>query len=241
MAGLKTCSGMGDCRSASFNRALHDVISQYQDSPNLRAYIASFIDEAVAAASDIEELSICLSFDCVAGSMLEVIGAIVGQIRPLIIDTLMPWFAFDGGSDPLHAGFGEGRFWDGHSTDTGMVPAPDDIYRQMIAARIMRNVSRCTHNDVLRVLEVVSCRNDWAIYGTNGIPGLVYQFDDTGEAGTGGLDRGQFTDDSGSIPAATMEIRIIGMLEPADPALVALIMNYDILPLPAGVKLVEIR
>ena len=243
------CVSGWNCFTQETEITLHDVISQYKDSPNLQGYIKSFIDTAVDAIRDLEKLSLIFAPGCVSGEALDLVGRIVGQPRPFIDPETAPWFGFegDGVDDPMVLGFGEGIFWDGKAPLLGDKPADDETYKIFILARIAKNTGRGTVDDMLAIIQQITCRDDIYIRGANGIVEPYYTlFDETGDPPTGdpmgaGLGVGGFTNDNGDTLVGPMQFAIIGTKGPIDTTTRVLLLTYDILPRPAGVKLVEVR
>jgi hypothetical protein len=233
------CLGeMDRCELTQLPYELHTVIAQYQDSPNLKAYISSFILSAIQAIDDALNLSLVLSIDCVEGRVLDLIGEIIVQPRPYIDVDGNPWFALEDNlpDDPLSAGLDEGKWWDGKSPLLGMTRADDRVYRIFLKSKIAKNVSKGTHNELSGVIQSLSCRDDIVILGSNGNFRHPYAHIDQ-DATTRGLDQGEWglTD---QIQEEPMQITLKGMNEPIDTFLFSLFTQYDILPIPAGVKLI---
>ena len=227
-----------DCSKLEFEFTLHDVLSQYKESPNLRGYIMSFIASALEAIDSGADLSRVLDIDCVSGDTLDLLGRIVVQPRPYIgIDE--PWFSTEDNqpTDPLSAGFNEGRFWDGQSPLLGKELASDEIYRIFLKSKIARNVSKGTHNYLSFVVSYISCRDDIMIYGTNGTSSFPFVMNDGENKDTKGLSVGLWDLDDVTAQEP-MTIVLKGLDYPIDTFLVSLFTQFDILPIPAGVKLI---
>lgn len=189
----------------------HDVISQYETSPKLRAYIKTFLDMADSLIDDLTYLSNALGIDCVTGKALELIGEIVGVQRPWYSPEVIEWFGTeDDGADVFQKGLGVGILWDGSSALDGVYSPVDDVtYRLFINARIIKNQSTGTLEDMNRAIELLTSRTDIRVEGANGEVGV-------------------------------MNIRLVGTQGPISNVHKMFIHNYDILPVPAGVRIVEI-
>jgi len=210
---MDNCNKVASCDLQEFIDDLHGVISQYRNSPNLIGYIASFVDTAKDMRLGINDLSLIFSPVCVSGEVLDLLGRIVGVSRPMIGDDGRLWFAyFDGDADPFLGGYGVGQYWDGTSNLVGGSPASDELYRMIIVAKIAKNSFLGTHNELANTIQLVTCRDDIVIHGTNGA-----------EAGV-----------------EVMQIAIEGTEAPLDTMFEYLFMQFDILPIPAGVKLISV-
>ena len=195
---------------------LRDVISQYADSPNLKAYILVFLQEAIVACETTKDLINIFDIEKAEGKHLDLIGRIVGQYeRPWYDTSQIPWFEFGdgGGGDSARFGFNEGRMWDGRTINYGGDPdlfkAEDDIYRMFIYARIYQNSSHGTVAELIEALEVITGRTNIKVLGSNGEQG-------------------------------TMQIKIHGDTIPVGEFERVFIEEYSLLPLPAGVNLIEV-
>ena len=235
---FKRCTGDGrvDCRNEALPYTLHEVLTQYKNSPNLIGYIQTFIQASIDSIDDANDLTHVLDIDCLTGKNLDLIGEIIVQPRPYIgIDE--PWFSLEDNNptDPLSAGFNEGKWWDGLSPLLGKMLATDDVYRLFLKSKIVKNISKGTHNELSFVIQYLSCRSDIMIQGTNAMP--EYPFGMLDDPETRGFGIGLFSEDD-MRPGNPMTITLRGMEKPIDTFLFALFTQYDILPIPAGVKLI---
>ena len=239
MKATNNCFTVDDkCRKFKLGGELHQVISQYSDSPNLIGYINSFLESVKESRIDAEDLSRVLDIDCVTGDNLDLLGEILVQPRPFIgIDE--PWFTTEDNqpTDPLSAGFNDGKFWDGKSPLLGKTPATDEVYRLFLKSKIAKNVSEGTHNYLSLVIMLISCRDDIMIQGTNGLSEYPFEMYGNPDNESRGLSEGLWDIDD-PIEPNPMEITLKGIDRPIDTYLVALFTQYDILPIPAGVKLI---
>jgi hypothetical protein len=218
---MEKCTIPALCQLQEFEEELHEVISQYKNSPNLIGYISSFVDTAKDMRLDINELSIIFNPACISGEVLDLLGRIVGIPRPMIGADGRLWFAyFDGDADPFQAGYGVGQYWDGKISLVGGLPASDKQYRVIILSKIAKNSFKGSHNELLEVVSYITCRSDIFIEGTNGVT-----VSHDGTVTTTGI----------------MEINIIGIDSPIPTEYQYLFMQFDILPIPAGVKLLDVR
>lgn len=243
------CIGKPRCDITRYATEFHEVVTQYRDSSRLITYLHSFIDTAKEAKFNIEELSLVLSPSCAKGEVLDLIGRIVGLNRPLIRASDKQWFAYDdGGYDIMLAGYGEGAYWDGKAPLIGGLPAYDEEYRVMLIAKIYKNNSSGTHNEIAEIVRMITCRDDiliraggstteykpFAYYGQRGEDPPA----DDPEAK--GYDDGIYL---GAIQATDkpMEVEIIGTGKPLDTFHQFLFLQIDVLPIPAGVKIVKVH
>ena len=136
------------------------LVTQFKEATNLIAYIRALLK----GSDDLEDVYNDLInnrwIDTAVGAQLDVLGEIVGIPRPLILDTSITFFGFQGvvGVD----GFGDtgnpalgGLFRDEGSAGAGNIPLPDDQYRVVIKAKIYKNTSSGTIEDVIAVADIL--------------------------------------------------------------------------------------
>lgn len=140
--------------------ALGRVATQYRESEKLRATISAFVAECTeaqrAAFSSLEGWNL----DDATGAALDVIGNIVGHPRPLVDATIYGYFGY--ATYPGAESYGDatapevgGRYLSVYSSDTGRVPMEDEDYRAHIRAKILKNGTSATPEDVLEVIRAV--------------------------------------------------------------------------------------
>lgn len=100
------------------------------------------------------------SLDTAYGAQLDILGSLVGQPRTLINADLESFFGFLG--DITADSFGTigdpsvgSVYWDGIQARTGDITLVDDLYRTLIKAKILKNVTRATPEDMMRFCNFV--------------------------------------------------------------------------------------
>lgn len=130
------------------------ITEQFKDKTVFNKYI----DLLLAPVSDlqlvIKDLIQNRSIDTAYGEQLDVLGRLVGQPRVLLNADLYIFFGFLG--NPQSDSFGSlyipgvGGVWrDLNSKTSGNVTLDDEAYRLLIKARIAKNVTRATPEDVM--------------------------------------------------------------------------------------------
>lgn len=126
-----------------------------QDSaPVFDKFLQLVFNQAMEIQESKKELMQLRSIDTAEGAQLDIIGEIVGQPRTLINVDLLSFFGFlghwnaDSYGDLNDAGVG-GVWWDGEAPTTGNITLNDDLYRILIKAKIAKNVTRATPEDVM--------------------------------------------------------------------------------------------
>ena len=135
---------------------LNRLVSQFQDSPNLRGLISALINGFDGLDETQNDLLTLRSVDTAQGVQLDGVGEIVGLLRPKTIND-SGRFGFE--DDPTARGFGDindpslgGNWFD---SETTLFFVDDDIYRLLIKAKIIKNSTAMTVDDTLRLISFV--------------------------------------------------------------------------------------
>lgn len=140
--------------------AVSRLATQFRESVNLIAYIKALISEA----NDLEQVFCDLLekrwIDTAEGVNLDIVGSIVGQTRDFIDAEIFDYFGFD--DDPIAQSFGSvndpsvgGRFIAVGEATTGIRQLDDEEYRLFIRARIARNSTASTPEDIIAQIRFV--------------------------------------------------------------------------------------
>jgi len=100
------------------------------------------------------------SIDTAVGEQLDVIGRIVGQEREIVNAEAFPFFGYEGAESAqsygdLNSDRVGGYYWDATKPISGNVRLSDDQYRIFIKAKIMKNITRSTPEDVISFIKFV--------------------------------------------------------------------------------------
>lgn len=143
--------------------ALSRLAHQYQDSPNLKAVIELFVGKVVEARDAILGLENLRSIDGAEGDGLDGIGEILGQPREL--SGVVPLDFFDlhnGTGGPAAEGFGDTgdasaglRFRSVNESPTANRDLGDPEMRQMLHAKVIRNKTSATPEDIIESIQAV--------------------------------------------------------------------------------------
>jgi hypothetical protein len=130
------------------------LLYQFRDSENLIKFLLTFLEEFNELEVSRLQLLNERWLDTAYGVQLDIIGEIVGLVRPQRPVAVAGVFGFEGDDSAL--GFGSttdplvgGNFWDGK---TPTVPVNDSIYRLLIRAKIIKNQTAMTVDDTLRLI-----------------------------------------------------------------------------------------
>lgn len=135
-------------------QARERVTEQFKDAPVFDKYLQLLLYDAEELQSVLKDLMEKRSIDTAVGKQLDIIGDIVGQPRTLVNADLFTFFGFMGHWQADSFGnlndLGVGSvWWDGEASSTGNITLNDDLYRLLIKAKIAKNVTRATPEDVM--------------------------------------------------------------------------------------------
>jgi len=140
--------------------AISRLVTQFSESSNLIGYIRSIISESDVIESELCDVLSLRTLDTATNAQLDVIGIIVGQSRTLVDAGAFSFFGFAG--NPVSRSFGDinnpvvgGRFRSVGEQTTGLTRLNDDDYRSFILARIIRNISNATPEDIIAQIRFV--------------------------------------------------------------------------------------
>lgn len=141
------------------------VTEQFIGAPVFDKYLQLLIDGSEELQLVLKDLMEKRSIDTAEGVQLDIIGDIVGQPRTLIDADLLTFFGFEGEwhadsfgslSDPSVGSV----WWDGEASRIGNITLSDDLYRLLIKAKIAKNNTKATPEDVMNFVNF--------IFNTNG-------------------------------------------------------------------------
>lgn len=136
------------------------LATQYRESTNLINYIRSLLLEANTLEQVFRDLIELRWINTATGVNLDILGAIVGQPRTFIGAELFGYFGFavNVESGPFgsvsDAELGD-RFRSVYESATGVRNLSDDEYRIWIKARIAKNKTRSTPEDIISQLKLI--------------------------------------------------------------------------------------
>jgi len=133
------------------------LATQYRDSLKLIAYIKALLYEADSLESVLRDLLEKRWIETATGVSLDILGSIVGQTREFIDAEIFEYFGFD--DNPIAQSFGTlsdvgvgGRFRAVGESTEGIRLLTDDEYRVFIKARIVRNSTSSTPEEIIAQL-----------------------------------------------------------------------------------------
>lgn len=136
------------------------VTFSFEESIVFDKYLQLLTSPAIELQEVLRQLMQERSIDTAIGKQLDIIGEIVGQPRELIDANFIPFFGFEGAfeaqsygdiNNPSIGGF----YWDFEQSLTGNVLLNDDQYRLFIKAKILKNITRATPEDVIKFITFV--------------------------------------------------------------------------------------
>ena len=140
--------------------AISRLATQFRESTNLIAYIRALLIEADTLEQVFCDLLEKRWIDTAEGVQLDILGAIVGQSREFVDAEIFEYFGFF--DNPQSQSFGTltdagigGRFRFVEEPTTGIRQLTDDEYRKFIRARITRNSTKSTPEDIIAQLRFI--------------------------------------------------------------------------------------
>lgn len=137
--------------------AVSRVATQYRDSVKLIAYIRALLYEADTLEQVFRDLLERRWIDTATGVNLDILGSIVGQTREFIDAEIFEYFGF--ADNPIAQSFGSvddpglgGRFISIGESTLGIRLLSDGEYRTFIRARIVRNATSSTPEEIISQL-----------------------------------------------------------------------------------------
>lgn len=141
-------------------KARERVTMAFEDKPVFDKYLQLLILEQMDVQEVIREMMQERSVDTAVGKQLDIIGDIVGQPRVLVDIDTMPFFGFEG--NPASESYGDlttqnvgGYYHDLNQPLFGVVELNDEQYRLFIKAKIMKNITRSTPEDIVSFIRFV--------------------------------------------------------------------------------------
>lgn len=136
--------------------ALGRVTSQFEDADVFKRYLVLLLSEYPNILTSLKELMQQRSIDTARGAQLDIIGDIVGQERVLSGADLLGFFGFEGALNAdtfgsLGSTLGGVFYSLGDSLGTD-VRLSDEQYRTLIKAKIFKNSSLATPEDLISTI-----------------------------------------------------------------------------------------
>lgn len=140
--------------------AISRLATQFRESTNLISYIRTLLLEADNLEQVFCDLLEKRWIDTAEGVQLDILGSIVGQSREFIDAEIFDYFGF--AINPVSQSFGTvtnpsvgGRFKFVDEITTGLRQLTDDEYRFFIKARIIRNSTSSTPEDIISQIRFI--------------------------------------------------------------------------------------
>jgi hypothetical protein len=140
--------------------AISRLATQFRESPNLISYIQALLLESNTLDGVFYDLLNKRWVDTAEGVNLDILGSIVGQSREFIDSEIFDYFGFS--DNPQAQPFGSvvdisigGRFKFVDESTTGTRQLSDDEYRSFIKARIARNKTSSTPEDIIAHIQYI--------------------------------------------------------------------------------------
>ena len=141
------------------------VTEQFIGAPVFDKYLQLLIADSLELQLVLKDLMEKRGLETATGVQLDIIGNIVGQPRVLVDADLLTFFGFQlnwnaGSYGTIYDPEVGSVWWDGKAKMTGNITLNDDLYRLIIKAKIAKNVTNATPEDIMRFANF--------IFGTGG-------------------------------------------------------------------------
>jgi len=130
--------------------AWEDVLIQFQNKPNMQAFIKSLFPPLTSLVSEFERLLIERDIDTARGKSLDGIGEIVGISRTVPQGIVLSYFGFR--NQAAGVGFGRARMRHRDDPISASMVMADTEYRDLIRAKIALNNGHGTPNEIIRAV-----------------------------------------------------------------------------------------
>lgn len=129
------------------------IVSQYRDKPKFNAWVKIIPHLADADIEPvIQTLITSYNPDTASDELLDVIGRIVGQPRPIVKSTATEVFGYEG--NPSYVNYNIAPYIGGGG-EVQDLPLSDDLYRKLVKAKIARNISDGTYDSTVQLAEFI--------------------------------------------------------------------------------------
>ncbi|MGN8278168.1 DUF2612 domain-containing protein [Pseudomonas sp. SMN5] len=133
-------------------RAKSRIINEYRDKQRMVRWLTITPDIANQQLEEpLSQIYGSYDVDNVTGEMLDIIGRIVGVRRPILRAAEFDVFGYAGNDSYTNYNIAP-YIGDGGSTDS---PLNNDLYRRLIKAKIARNISDGTADDIIQLVEII--------------------------------------------------------------------------------------
>ena len=137
------------------DRALSRIIAQYRGDLKMRSLVsglAGLVNNRLEQACDVRRL--LYSIDAMQGAQLDLIGRVLVQPRPTVTNDDLVFFGYAG--TPGAVGYNVAPYFDFAGQAQVLVPLPDPPYKKMLKAKAARNVTDCSIDDIIEIVEIVT-------------------------------------------------------------------------------------
>ena len=155
-----------DCPISIEAEVFPKLATQYRESVNLINYIKALLSESQDLESVFCQIYDTRNIDEATGETLTILGILIGQPRVLVTDDDTPYFAWD--NYPFLENWDTGKWADGNVLGVNTVVLTDDELRLFIRARILKNKSKGTINEVIEIVKII-LQDDPEVLITEGV------------------------------------------------------------------------
>lgn len=126
---------------------INRLLAQFEGKTRLEGVVGVLGDSLNAIENTMNDLELKRWIDTAEGVQLDGLGQIVGQSRIIPQAVLIPFFGFQ--HQPSGRGFGVARLRRRFESSTSTSTLGDESYRMLIRAKIFKNTSICTPEQII--------------------------------------------------------------------------------------------
>lgn len=138
---------------------LSRVTSEYKSAPDFNAYLTALLVPMNNIETAGQAIEASIDIDTAVGTQLDLLGRLVGISRYVPNGYPLPFFGFTDTPEGLTYGDevvgGGGKFYEENTNNLTTWSLGDTLYRQFLRARILRNNSTGTTENIIAVLKVI--------------------------------------------------------------------------------------
>ena len=142
-----------DCPISIEGTVFPKLATQFRSSVTLINYIKALLSEAQDLETVFCQIYNLRNIDEATGQTLTILGILVGQPRTLVTDDDTPYFAWD--EYPFIEKWDEGNWAEGNVLGVQTVTLTDDELRLFIRARILKNKSKATIDEIIEIVKII--------------------------------------------------------------------------------------
>lgn len=134
--------------------AISRIISQYRNDEKLSNFITGFANLINNEfENNIDVRRVIYSIDNMNGAQLDLIGRLVVQPRPVILNAGDGFFGYEG--TPNATGYNQEPYFDYDNASSSYEALPDFVYRRLLKSKALRNFCDHSYDSIVEVVQLL--------------------------------------------------------------------------------------